>query len=63
MHLKAEEWDELNGNRASSHLIKGDKFIPINRPCDWCGAVVDEGYIHNTCLREEASFLIETLGL
>ena len=62
MHENAAKWDIVNGKRVSAHIIVDDKFIPINRPCDWCGRTVEKGYIHETCQKEEASFYIDILG-
>lgn len=47
MHPDAKQWDQEN------YVCKLTKRIPHNRPCDRCGVLVTEGYIHQKCLREE----------
>ena len=43
MHEKAKQWDEE----------RRQKELPENRPCDWCGELVDIGYIHEDCMEQE----------
>ena len=47
MHPSAEAWDKLH-----SHLGEY-KHIPQDRPCDWCGKPVKEGFIHMYCVQQE----------
>lgn len=60
MHPKAEAWNKtkyphLDG-KTPHHLI------PFNRPCDWCGEIVDIGWIHKpVCLDKERTFWLDLL--
>jgi len=42
MNNLARQWDKEH-----------PREIPKNRPCDWCGEVVETGYIHPECFKEE----------
>lgn len=56
MHHLAEEWDKKYGRSVKHQEIRNGKFIPKNRPCDWCGGKVDLGFIHKDCGAKEADF-------
>ena len=45
-HPHAEAWDLY-------HQVRGSLHIPYNRPCDRCGELVAEGFIHPSCLGPE----------
>lgn len=58
----AIDWDNEHGKNINYHIIKDDgELIPINRPCDWCGLKVKEGYIHSDCLSEETKWWLDIL--
>ena len=61
MHRLAEEWDRKHRNLVAHHVVEDGKFIPINRPCDWCGQVVQKGWIHPSCGRNEARHVLDLL--
>ena len=48
IHINAERWDSYPQNKH-----QGNHFIPHGRPCDRCGEIVAEGYIHDECLKAE----------
>jgi CRISPR/Cas system-associated protein Cas10 (large subunit of type III CRISPR-Cas system) len=48
MHEKAKKWDEEHPNQP-----------PINRPCDWCGEIVERGLIHESCLEKEQELYLD----
>jgi CRISPR/Cas system-associated protein Cas10 (large subunit of type III CRISPR-Cas system) len=48
MHEKAKKWDEEHPNQP-----------PINRPCDWCGEIVERGLIHESCLKKEQELYLD----
>ena len=56
MHPDAEAYDIEHGVR---HPTKGLAYkhnhIPINRPCDWCGKIVEKHgcNIHTECVKLE----------
>ena len=59
MHPHAEAWDLY-------HFLGGRRSVPRNRPCDFCGKPVPEGFIHPSCfwleLRETRQEVILKLG-
>lgn len=61
MHHFAEKWEKNHKNDANSYENVDGKLVPVNRPCDWCGEIVDMGYIHSECRNEEASFYLDIL--
>ncbi|MDP2930117.1 MAG: hypothetical protein Q8N56_00705 [bacterium] len=48
MHPEAKKWDEKNPGKK-----------PRNRPCDWCGKIIEKGYIHKECLEKEEKLYLE----
>ena len=50
MHLKAKLWDKEHG---IDKAMNSGKRIPTNRPYDWCGRIVVEGFIHARCTAKE----------
>lgn len=58
----AAEWDRKHRNSVEHHTVKDGKFIPINRPCDWCGRAVAEGWIHPECAKKEREMLLDIFG-
>lgn len=70
MHIKAKLYDELPKEQKHTTLVqklaKDGQYemvaVPVNRPCDWCGELVDVGYIHNgSCLAEDTKFWLDVL--
>ena len=61
MHINAKKWDQQHSNAVEFHEIENGKFIPINRPCDWCGNKVAKGYIHKDCCEKETKLYLEIL--
>jgi hypothetical protein len=56
------EWDAKYKNQVDHHEVIDGKFVPKNRPCDWCGKRVKLGYIHKTtCGREEAKTILDLI--
>jgi len=58
MHDAAKAWDLKNGKRPTGTTLK---WVPKNRPCDWCGKIVPRGYIHKECLKQEQAFWLDIL--
>lgn len=61
MSPEAEKWDERYGKDVNKHDVVDGKFVPKNRPCDWCGKPVESGYIHPDCAKSEASFFLDLI--
>jgi hypothetical protein len=67
MHQNAINYDK--GKGYDTQYLKGDSvlpkypkgFIPENRPCDWCGDTVEQGFIHAKCASEEAKHWLNIL--
>lgn len=62
MSPAAEEWDKKHRNEVAFHVIEDGKFLPINRPCDWCGLKVKKGYIHAKCAAKEQKWFLDIIG-
>ncbi len=52
MHKAAKKWDRQHGDFSRNFDCRKHK-PPKNRPCDWCGEIVDEGFIHEKCVLKE----------
>jgi hypothetical protein len=64
MHIKAKQWDKEQGFDTSFGTGKPypkDKPLPQNRPCDWCGEIVVEGFIHLKCRIKEQEVFMDIL--
>lgn len=62
MHDLAEKWDDKNKNKAIHNTVADAKFLPKNRPCDWCGEPVPSGYIHDgKCQDDECALWMDIL--
>lgn len=57
----AKEWDKKYHNSTAHHIVKYGKFLPKDRPCDWCGEKVKSGYIHDACAEKERNFILDIL--
>jgi hypothetical protein len=55
MHPAAKQWDIDHGFVPAEwpHGGTKDRPVPENRPCYWCGCVVEKGYIHEECAKKE----------
>jgi hypothetical protein len=61
MHHKAKEWERehgINTSFATGQSPPPGTPAPKNRPCDWCGEIVEEGYIHPQCQELEREFIL-----
>lgn len=57
MHPKAKAYDDERGYNVgfgSNKPYKPYPEIPEGRPCDYCGEIVEKGYIHSKCQEAEA---------
>jgi hypothetical protein len=64
MHENAMKWDKehnVDNSFATGRESAKGKSIPENRPCDWCGKLVDKGYIHEKCAKEEQTKWLDIL--
>ena len=51
MHPLAVQWD---AEHMSPHMGGLSwRWVPQDRPCDWCGQPVKEGFIHLRCFNRE----------
>jgi hypothetical protein len=61
----ARIWDKLPKEHKKFALVPVDgeiKEVPVNRPCDWCGEIVDIGYLHHgECSKEDTKFWLDVL--
>lgn len=62
MHALAKEWDLKYSHLVKFHEVVDGKYVPKNRPCDWCGEKVDLGTIHPDCEKAEAATVEEFRG-
>lgn len=67
MHKKAKAWDKkyrTSNAQNKKVLVAGNEvFIPLNRPCDWCGKLTKEGFIHGECLLKDSPKLERLFSL
>jgi hypothetical protein len=65
MHKLAEQWDIEHGFVPSKAIVgpptPPGRPVPENRPCDWCGEMVEKGYVHDECSKKEAEFWLDIL--
>ena len=60
MHKKAKEWNTKHYPDMGGKTPKS--LIPFDRPCDWCGEIVNIGHIHDgKCREEEMKFWMDIL--
>lgn len=62
MHDLAAKWDDEHGiTKAVAKKMSDSGKPPKNRPCDWCGKVVREGWIHDKCADKERTFWLDLI--
>ena len=66
-HVLAEKWDRAHHNKMAHYKVvdkdnpEDAMFVPINRPCDWCGRKTKEGWIHIKCAEKERDMYLDIL--
>lgn len=61
IHQSAKRWDKKHAKSPNHNIIKDDKLIPLNRPCDRCGEIVGQGFIHSECAEIEMGVFLDIL--
>lgn len=58
---QAEDWDRRRYNSIVHYVEHDGRWVPKDRPCDWCGKPVDKGYIHVHCAKLEKRAILDIL--